>query len=305
MPTQPVIPVQPEVRPPASEEEQRRLERFKKYDCPTFSSATTEDVHGFLEKCHRILCTMGIVEVYDESRPADAAPLTWAQFLEMFLREFFPQTLRDAWRIKFESLRQRTMTVSKYAIRFSELSRHAPTLVSTVVEIARRLEGMRGREREDREAKRPRDSGGYSGARAPVSAHHGRGYVSHLVRSALPSTSGAPATLELVYCYSIWFDFDVILGMDWLLPYHANCHAKTMTLAMQGLPWLEWKGTLEYIPSRVVSFLKAQRMMCIDDRQLNKVVVNNKYPLPRIDDLFDQLQGARVFSKIDLQCIIS
>ncbi|XP_019244292.1 PREDICTED: uncharacterized protein LOC109224161 [Nicotiana attenuata] len=41
--------------------------------------------------------------------------------------------------------------------------------------------------------------------------------------------------------------------------------------------------------------------MCIDYRQLNKVTVKNRYPLPRIDDLFDQLQGAQVFSKIDLR----
>ena len=40
---------------------------------------------------------------------------------------------------------------------------------------------------------------------------------------------------------------------------------------------------------------------CIDYRQLNKVTVKNKYPLPRIDDLFDQMRGARVFSKIDLR----
>ncbi|KAH9658749.1 Endonuclease [Citrus sinensis] len=41
--------------------------------------------------------------------------------------------------------------------------------------------------------------------------------------------------------------------------------------------------------------------LCVDYRQLNKVTVRNKYPLPRIDDLFDQLQGAHVFSKIDLR----
>ncbi|KAD4178196.1 hypothetical protein E3N88_26787 [Mikania micrantha] len=41
--------------------------------------------------------------------------------------------------------------------------------------------------------------------------------------------------------------------------------------------------------------------MCIDYRELNKVTVKNRYPLPRIDDLFDQLQGAKWFSKIDLR----
>jgi hypothetical protein len=40
--------------------------------------------------------------------------------------------------------------------------------------------------------------------------------------------------------------------------------------------------------------------MCIDYRVLNAVIVKNKYPLPRIDDLFDQLRGACIFSKIDL-----
>ncbi|GKD81743.1 hypothetical protein Tco_1348582 [Tanacetum coccineum] len=39
--------------------------------------------------------------------------------------------------------------------------------------------------------------------------------------------------------------------------------------------------------------------MCIDYRELNKLTVKNRYTLPRIDDLFDQLQGARYFFKID------
>ena len=41
--------------------------------------------------------------------------------------------------------------------------------------------------------------------------------------------------------------------------------------------------------------------LCIDFRQLNKVVVKNKYPLPRIDDLFVQLKDAKIFSKIDIR----
>ncbi|XP_070045593.1 uncharacterized protein [Nicotiana tomentosiformis] len=154
LPVQPVIPVQPEVRPKASEEEQKRLERFKTYSPPTFSDTTAEDAQEFLEKCHRILRTMGIVEVseiafnifqlsgeayqwwqvYEEGRPVDAVPPTWAQFVEIFLEEFVPQALRDAWRIEFKRLRQGTITVSEYAIRLSELARRAPILVPTVRE---------------------------------------------------------------------------------------------------------------------------------------------------------------------------
>ena len=41
--------------------------------------------------------------------------------------------------------------------------------------------------------------------------------------------------------------------------------------------------------------------LCIDYRQLNQVTIRNQYLLPRIDELFDQLHGSRVYSKIDLR----
>ena len=57
-----------------------------------------------------------------------------------------------------------------------------------------------------------------------------------------------------------------------------------------------WGAPVLFVKKKDGSF-----RMCIDYRQLNKVTVKNKYPLPRIDDLFDQLQGACTFSKIDLR----
>ncbi|XP_070031731.1 uncharacterized protein [Nicotiana tomentosiformis] len=63
-----------------------------------------------------------------------------------------------------------------------------------VVGIARRLEGMLTQDREEREAKRSRESGTYSGTRAPATARQGRGYMGCPVHSALPAASGAPTT---------------------------------------------------------------------------------------------------------------
>ncbi|GJY34329.1 putative reverse transcriptase domain-containing protein [Tanacetum coccineum] len=60
--------------------------------------------------------------------------------------------------------------------------------------------------------------------------------------------------------------FDVIIGMDWLAKYHTK------------------DGSFR---------------MCIDYRELNRLTMKNQYPLPRINDLFDQLQGSRVYSNID------
>ncbi|GJR25258.1 putative reverse transcriptase domain-containing protein [Tanacetum coccineum] len=59
---------------------------------------------------------------------------------------------------------------------------------------------------------------------------------------------------------------------------------------------LPWGSLVLFVKKKDGSF-----QMCIDYRELNELTVKNRYPLPRIDDLFDQLQGLRVYSKIDLR----
>jgi hypothetical protein len=54
------------------------------------------------------------------------------------------------------------------------------------------------------------------------------------------------------------------------------------------------------VPVIFVEKKDGTQRMCVDYQLLNEVTVKNKYPLPRIEDLFDQVRGAKVFSKIDL-----
>ncbi|XP_070012227.1 uncharacterized protein [Nicotiana sylvestris] len=207
--------------------------------------------------------------------------------------------------------------------------------------------------------------------------------VDRVNRSCIVVIRGLEARVDLLLLDMV--DFDVILRMDWLSPYHAilDCHAKIVTLALSGLSRLEWRGTPGHYTRNVISYIKARRMvkkghlaylayirdfvpvvrefpevfpsgavdfcidlalgnqpipiplyhmnlpelkelneqlqdlfekgfirpsvspwgalvlfvkkkdgsmrMCIDYWQLNKVTIKNKYPLSRIDDLFDQL----------------
>ncbi|GJZ39707.1 putative reverse transcriptase domain-containing protein [Tanacetum coccineum] len=60
-----------------------------------------------------------------------------------------------------------------------------------------------------------------------------------------------------------------------------------------------WGAPILFVKKKDISF-----RMCIDYRELNKLIVKNRYPLPRIDDLFDQLHGSSIYSKIDLRSVM-
>ncbi|GKE49793.1 putative reverse transcriptase domain-containing protein [Tanacetum coccineum] len=124
--------------------------------------------------------------------------------------------------------------------------------------------------------------------------------------------------------------FDVIIGMDWLADHHAKeTENKSEDKRLKVVPTV--RDFLEVFPedlpglppTRQVEFqidlvpgaapvaraltVRTGRTkdgsfrMCIDYHELNKLTVKNRYPLPRIDDLFDQFQGSKIYSKIDLR----
>ncbi|GJX49313.1 putative reverse transcriptase domain-containing protein [Tanacetum coccineum] len=125
--------------------------------------------------------------------------------------------------------------------------------------------------------------------------------------------------------------FDVVLGMDWLSKYHARiiCDEKVVHIPIDGAapvarePYRlapsemqELSDQLQELADRgfirpstlpwgaPVLFVKKKYeyfRMCIDYRELNKLTIKNRYPLPKIDDLFDQLQGSSTYSKIELR----
>ncbi|GKD17507.1 putative reverse transcriptase domain-containing protein [Tanacetum coccineum] len=122
--------------------------------------------------------------------------------------------------------------------------------------------------------------------------------LAHILPEDLP---GIPPT------HHVEFQIDLVPGATpvtrapyWLAP----SKMKELSYQLQelldkgfiGLSSSPWGAAVLFVKKKDGSF-----QMCIDYQELNKLTINNRYPLPRTDDLFDQLQGSSVYSKIDLR----
>ncbi|KAH0775084.1 hypothetical protein KY290_012221 [Solanum tuberosum] len=109
-----------------------------------------EDTQGFIDEVFKVLEAMGVssqekvelaayqlkdvaqvwYEQWKEGRPIREGPISWATFKMAFLDRFFPLELRERKMQEFINLRQGGMSVKEYGLKFTQLSKHAPTLVS-------------------------------------------------------------------------------------------------------------------------------------------------------------------------------
>nr|GEY71173.1 putative reverse transcriptase domain-containing protein [Tanacetum cinerariifolium] len=96
--------------------------------------------------------------------------------------------------------------------------------------------------------------------------------------------------------------FDVIIGMDWFSNYKAEIFClEKVTGDKKEEEIVMVRDFPEGAPVLFVKKKDGSFRRCIQYRELNKLTDKNRYPLPRIDDLFDQLQGLQFFSKTDLR----
>ncbi|XP_069144584.1 uncharacterized protein [Solanum lycopersicum] len=148
-----------------------RLRDFTRMNPLIFTGAkTSEDPQEFIDELHKILVAMGATDIekaelasyqlkdvaqtwckmWRDSRVLEGVPVTWELFKTAFLERFFPREMKEAKVEEFINLKQGSMIVREYSLKFVKLSRYATPLVSTSrEEMSRFLTGINGYLEED------------------------------------------------------------------------------------------------------------------------------------------------------------
>nr|KYP34967.1 Transposon Ty3-I Gag-Pol polyprotein [Cajanus cajan] len=235
---------------------------------------------------------------------ARGGAVDWECFRTMFMEKYFPESVRHAKEAEFMRLHHGGMTVSEYAMKFDHLARFysqgiaeawkcrkfadglryqlrrvvvpmAITEFPTLVEKAKVVERLEGGNRAVRTA------GGPSGSK--------KGESQRKLYDRPQSQQGGSVARQSSSAASKAAGKDVMILFDSGASHSFISYACAAVVSSWGAPVL------------LVKKKDGGSRLCVDFRQLNKLTIKNKYPLPRIDDLMDQLRGASVISKIDLR----
>uniref|UniRef100_A0A151UGZ5 Transposon Ty3-I Gag-Pol polyprotein n=1 Tax=Cajanus cajan TaxID=3821 RepID=A0A151UGZ5_CAJCA len=307
---------------PTGSQESRDLAEFKKCHPPQFKGdADLEVADHWICELEKIFTVMGCSQerrlayaVYmlvgeaehwwrgtHHMLTAREIAVDWECFRGVFLEKYFPESVRHAKEAEFMQLHQGGMTVSEYAMRFEHLARFYSQAISeawkcrkvveglkyelkrvvvpmaiteflALVEKAKVVERLECGNRMVKTAEGPAGSKKGGNQRKPYDRpqpQQGGPIIRQPADAARGGRQGEGAALRCYRC--------------------AGPHL------IKDFPHIEGAPVL------LVKKKDGGSRLCVDYQQLNKLTIKNKYPLPRIDDLMDQLRGASVFSKIDLR----
>ncbi|XP_070044918.1 uncharacterized protein [Nicotiana tomentosiformis] len=178
---------------------------------------------------------------YMSTRLAGSPALTWDQFSQLFLEKFLPITLREGYHRQFESLQQGSMTVTQYENRFMDLARNALLLLHIERERAKRF---------------------IYGLTHPIRIQMAKETGGEI---SFQTTANIARRIEMVLAQERGHGSDKrprhFGGFSGASSRGRDCHANTVTLALSGLPRLEWRGTSGQSINRVISYVNARCMV--------------------------------------------
>jgi hypothetical protein len=117
----------------------------------------------------------------------------------------------------------------------------------------------------------------------------------------LEELPGMPPDRDIEFIIDLLSGTPPISRRPYRMPVNELVELKKQIAELQSKGFIRPSSSPWGVPVLFVEKKDGTQWMCVDYRSLNEVTIKNKYPLPRIENLFDQLKGASVFSKIDLR----
>ncbi|CAJ2651612.1 unnamed protein product [Trifolium pratense] len=256
---------------------------------------------------------------------------SWENFKRKFLAKYFPETARERYGEEFLKLTQGGLNVEAYAKKFESLSRHFRFFRDGIDEsyMCRRFQGglryelqdavvplgirqfqvlvEKCQEIEDMRNKRVNRQGSFS-AGGPSRPRVTSGIIVEDVRvvqqfqDVFPlEIPGFPPIREVEFFIDLHPGTGPISESPYRMAPAELIELKSQIEDLLGKGFIRPSVSPWGAPVLLVKKKDGKSRLCVDYRKLNKVTIKNRYPLPRIDDLMDQLKDASVFSKIDLK----